>query len=114
MLCQRQSKLQSIAGKVLFSETDQHHFKLREIFHSREDSTRKENTRLVAIGLDISLGLLGVHRLYLGTDVIVPVMYTLTMGGGVVLWLVDLGLLIFTRDITPYLNNPHLFMWIRK
>ena len=73
----------------------------------------QKTPRLVAIALDISLGLLGVHRLYLGTDLKVPVMYTLTLGGGGVLWLVDLGLLIATKDISKYYNNPRLFMWTK-
>jgi len=73
---------------------------------------KSENPRLVAIALDLTLGLFGMHRLYLGTDVKVPVAYTLTFGGGGVLWLVDLALLIGSRDIESYKNNPHLFMWI--
>jgi TM2 domain-containing membrane protein YozV len=79
-------------------------------FHPAIES--RENARLVAIALDLGLGLFGVHRLYLGTDVKVPVAYTLTFGGGGVLWLVDLALLIASRDIETYKNNPHFFMWI--
>ena len=70
-----------------------------------------DNQRAVAIGLDVSLGLFGVHRMYLGTDLKVPVIYTSTIGGGGVLWLVDLGLLIAVKDITPLKNNSNVFMW---
>jgi TM2 domain-containing membrane protein YozV len=70
-----------------------------------------ENQRAVAIGLDVSLGLFGVHRMYLGTDLKVPVIYTTTIGGGGVLWLVDLGLLITVKDLTPFKDNPNVFMW---
>ncbi len=70
-----------------------------------------DNQRAVAIGLDVSLGLFGVHRMYLGTDVKVPVIYTATIGGGGVLWLVDLGLLISVKDLTPFKDNPNVFMW---
>ena len=70
-----------------------------------------DNQRAVAIGLDVSLGLFGVHRMYLGTDLKVPVIYTSTIGGGGVLWLVDLGLLIAVKDITPFKNNSKVFMW---
>jgi TM2 domain-containing membrane protein YozV len=73
---------------------------------------QSENPRLVAIALDLTLGLFGIHRLYLGTDVKVPVAYTLTFGGGGVLWLVDLALLIGSPSIDSYKDNPHLFMWI--
>jgi len=70
-----------------------------------------DNQRAVAIGLDVSLGLFGVHRMYLGTDLKVPVIYTSTIGGGGVLWLVDLGLLVAVKDLTPFKNNPNVFMW---
>ena len=70
-----------------------------------------DNQRAVAIGLDVSLGLFGVHRMYLGTDLKVPVIYTSTIGGGGVLWLVDLGLLIAVKDLSPFKNNPNVFMW---
>lgn len=71
----------------------------------------ENNVRLTAIALNVTLGVFGMHRLYLGTDVKVPVFYTLTFGGGMVLWIADLGCLIFTKDISQYYNNPHLFMW---
>jgi TM2 domain-containing membrane protein YozV len=70
-----------------------------------------DNQRAVAIGLDVSLGLFGVHRMYLGTDLKVPVIYTSTIGGGGVLWLVDFGLLVAVKDLTPFKNNPNVFMW---
>ena len=70
-----------------------------------------DNQRAVAIGLDVSLGLFGVHRMYLGTDLKVPVIYTSTIGGGGVLWLVDLGLLVAIKVLTPFKNNPNVFMW---
>ena len=98
-------------GKILFEETGESKYRWR---FSRNDTLGvKENPRLVAAVLDLSLGLFGVHRLYLGTDVKVPVFYTLTGGGGAVLWLIDLGLILFTRDLTPYMDNPHVFMWVR-
>ena len=95
-----------ILGNLVFEQTDEGQLKLRERWANHE------NPRLVAIGLDLTLGLFGMHRLYLGTDVKVPVAYTLTFGGGGVLWLVDLVLLISSPDIESYKNNPHLFMWI--
>ncbi|MEY3597859.1 MAG: hypothetical protein RL521_281 [Bacteroidota bacterium] len=77
-------------------------------------SRRPDNVRGVAIALDCTLGFFGVHRMYLGTDPKVPVFYTLSMGGGGLLWLVDLGVLISHKDISPYMNNPHMFMWAKK
>ena len=97
-----------ILGNLVFEQTDEGQLKLRERWANHE------NPRLVAIALDLTLGLFGMHRLYLGTDVKVPVAYTLTFGGGGVLWLVDLVLLISSPDIESYKNNQHLFMCIPK
>ena len=95
-----------ILGKLVFEQSDEGELKLREHWANHE------NPRLVAIALDLTLGLFGMHRLYLGTDVKVPIAYTLTFGGGGILWLVDLALLISSPDIESYKNNPHFFMWI--
>ncbi len=85
---------------------------LGDIFHI--GIKHKENARRVAILLNVSLGYFGVHRMYLGTDPKVPIFYTLSMGGGGLLWLVDLGILIAHKDIEPYINNPRMFMWAGK
>lgn len=73
----------------------------------------QENTRVVAALLTVALGPFGVHRMYLGTEVQVPVMYTLSLGGGMgILPLVDLLCILFTKDYERYLNHPGFFMWV--
>jgi TM2 domain-containing membrane protein YozV len=112
-----QKRLQKVAMQALMDQDEQGVW----VFSHELDNVigadsleHKENARLVAIALNVTLGMLGVHRMYLGTDVKVPIFYTLTFGGGGVLWLVDLGFLIATKDIQPFLNNKHLFMFSRK
>lgn len=70
-----------------------------------------QHSKLVAVGLNLSLGLFGVHRLYLGTSPKIPVIYTFTLGGGGVLLLGDLGALLFTKDIEQYADKQELVMW---
>jgi len=73
---------------------------------------RRENPRLVAALLTILAGPFGMHRLYLGTDVKVPVMYALTLGGGFgIIPLIDLGVILFSKDIEGFLNNSRFLMW---
>jgi TM2 domain-containing membrane protein YozV len=93
---------------LLLKETSANTYEFRDFVSVSE---KQENVRLVAIGLDVFLGIFAVHRMYLGTDVKVPIFYTLTAGGACVLWLVDLGLLIGAEDIESFKNNPHIFMW---
>ena len=72
-----------------------------------------EKDPLVALLLDIFVGGLGIHRLYLGTETLTWVGYILTCGGifGIVP-LVDLIVLAVNYDdISPYIDNPRFFMW---
>lgn len=61
------------------------------------------------------LGYLGIHRLYLGTEPIVVILYIITGGGCGVITLVDwimlLMVLIDERDLGPYIDNPNFIMW---
>lgn len=70
-----------------------------------------ENTRFMSSSLAVLLGPFGAHRLYLGTTPRVAVVYGITFGGFGVLALLDLGHLLFTKDLEPYRNNDRVFMW---
>lgn len=69
-----------------------------------------------ALLLNLFLGGLGIHRLYLGTKPLTWIGYILTCGGifGVVP-LVDLIVLIVnSNDISPYVDNTKFFMWANQ
>ena len=70
-----------------------------------------ENERLISSSLAVLLGPFGAHRIYLGTTPKVAVIYGLTFGGFGVLVLLDLGHLLFTKDLAPYRGNDRVFMW---
>ncbi|MFT5184649.1 MAG: TM2 domain-containing membrane protein YozV [Flavobacteriales bacterium] len=75
---------------------------------------RRENPRWVAAMLTVGLGLFGVHRMYLGTDMKVPIIYVLTLGGGLgVLPMIDLLTILFTKDLEQFMNNDKVFMWAK-
>lgn len=82
-------------------------------FH--EDSTKTlpapHTSRALAAGLAIALGPFGGHRIYLGVDAKVPLIYGLTFGGFGVLAVIDLGHILFTKDLSVYRNNSKVFMW---
>ena len=68
--------------------------------------------KLNAILLAIAMGPFGVHRLYLGTHPRVPVIYTLTLGGGLgILPLVDIIAILTTRDLSKFKDNERIIMW---
>lgn len=68
---------------------------------------------VVAILLDFFLGGFGVHRFYLGTEVMTGIGYIITCGGifGIVPLVDFIVLIINMNDISPYINNPKFFMW---
>ncbi|MCB0765320.1 MAG: TM2 domain-containing protein [Flavobacteriales bacterium] len=75
------------------------------------DSGGTENARLVSSGLALLLGPFGAHRLYLGTTPKVAIIYGITFGGFGILALIDLGHLLFTKDLDAYRNSDRVFMW---
>ncbi len=72
----------------------------------------KKRTKGKAILMAVLTGPLGGHRLYLGTKPYVPIVYALTLGGGLgLLPAVDIVVIILTNDLTQYYNNPQIMMW---
>ena len=64
--------------------------------------------------LPFPCGFVGAHRVMLGTNPWIPVVYVATFGGCFgLLPLIDFCFITFSKDITPYENNPHVFMWIK-
>jgi TM2 domain-containing membrane protein YozV len=84
------------------------------IIHKLQQKLREkgENKRLIAAALTLTLGPFGVHRLYLGTDFKVPIVYSVTFGCFFILPLIDLGVILFTKDLEKYQNNPRIIMWM--
>lgn len=72
--------------------------------------------RLVAALLAFPLGVFGLHRMYLHTSPMVPIIYIVTVGGGFgILPFIDFVLILLNKDIhTNYTSNPHLFMWEKR
>ncbi len=69
--------------------------------------------RALAAALAVTLGPFGAHRLYLGTRPKVPLIYGLTFGGFGVLVLIDLGHILFTRDLSAFQDSERVFMWAK-
>lgn len=67
--------------------------------------------RFTAVVITLLTGPLGGHRIYLGTKPVIPVVYALTLGGGVFVTVIDLIALVVTRDISIYEDNISFFMW---
>lgn len=81
--------------------------------HTAADATLKKRIVSALFALPFPCGFMGTHRVMLGTSPWVPVVYVATFGGCFgLLPLIDFCFIAFSKDITPYENNPHVFMWI--
>ncbi len=68
--------------------------------------------KVIAVTLAVTLGVFGVHRLYLGTSTKVPIIYTLTLGGGFgVLVVSDIIAILATKSLDAFSPNEKVFMW---
>lgn len=69
--------------------------------------------KTTAIVATVLTGFLGGHRVYMGTEPWVPVVYALTLGGGFgILPLADLGVLIFSKNTNKFCGNSQIIMWL--
>lgn len=94
-----------------YFKVGKHHIK-NPLYTIAEDVVGK--SKATTIVLILLTGPLGGHRLYLGTKPIVPVVYTLTLGGGVgILPFIDLVVVCFSKDMTRFENNNKIFMWAK-
>ncbi|MGB5989131.1 MAG: TM2 domain-containing protein [Marinifilaceae bacterium] len=80
---------------------------------SKFSSAKSEKTFVAALLLDIFLGGFGVHRFYLGTEILTGVGYILTCGGifGIIPLIDMIVLIVDNDDISKYVDNSKFFMW---
>ncbi|HSH65290.1 MAG TPA: NINE protein, partial [Bacteroidia bacterium] len=75
---------------------------------------RKKKIVCALFALPFPCGFVGAHRVMLGTNPWIPVIYVATFGGCFgLLPLIDFCFITFSKDITPFENNPHVFMWVK-
>ncbi|MGY6563053.1 MAG: NINE protein [Luteibaculaceae bacterium] len=91
---------------------DGNHLLWLSVADSASNGSAVKNKKWIAITAAVLLGPFGGHRLYLGTNEKVPVIYTLTLGGGLgLLPLIDIIHIIFTKDLSKFEQNERVFMW---
>ena len=80
---------------------------------------KKNNTgkKIVAsvLAFPLPFGVIGLHRLYLGTKPYIPLVYIGTIGGAFgILPFIDFCVILLDKDIDHYKANSHVFMWIEN
>ncbi|MFQ3214042.1 MAG: TM2 domain-containing membrane protein YozV [Marivirga sp.] len=95
----------SVASEVSFSLTE-------DLLMSQK-SQLADNDPIVAILLDILVGGLGIHRVYLGGKTSLILIYFITCGGifGIVPLVDFIVLVINYDDISAFVGNDKFIMW---
>ncbi len=80
-----------------------------------DESFRKKKLITSILAFPVPFGIVGVHRIYLGSEPWVPIVYLVTAGGGIgLLPLIDFFYIISAdeEEFKKYENNPHVFMFV--
>ena len=75
----------------------------------------KKNKKITAaiLAFPFPFGIVGLHRIYMGTAPHVPVVYIGTLGGIFgILPFIDFCVLILEKDVDRYVENKKVFMWV--
>ncbi len=79
---------------------------------------QKLNKRITAavLAFPFPFGIVGLHRIYLGSQPYVPVAYVASLGGAFgILPFIDFCVITFNgKNFEEYKNNPHIFMWLNQ
>ncbi len=107
---------------VIIHNEDYEEFLLKEIKKPNPVFTlfkkkQRLNKKITAatLAFPFPFGIVGLHRIYLGTKPYVPVAYIGTVGGVFgILPLIDFCKITFDKDLQQYQNNGKVFMWIKE
>ncbi len=82
-------------------------------FNQADNAVIKQKNPFVAWVLTYTI--VGFHRLYLGTEFTTFLAYFFTLGGFLIVDIIDYGVLLFAllenKPIDKYVDNPNFFMW---
>lgn len=77
---------------------------------------QKKNKKIMAaiLAFPFPFGIVGLHRIYLGTAAHVPIVYIGTFGGVLgILPFIDFCVIVLDKDFDRYMNNNKVFMWVK-
>jgi len=84
-----------------------------QLFRKKQKLNKKITAAVLAF--PFPFGMVGLHRIYLGTKPYVPVAYIATLGGVFgILPLIDFFAITCDKDFDQYRDNGKVFMWIKE
>lgn len=86
---------------------------LLKLFRKKQRLNKKITAAVLAF--PFPFGIVGLHRIYLGTKPHVPVVYIASLGGVFgILPLIDFIAITCDKDFNQYRDNGKVFMWVKE
>ncbi len=83
-----------------------------QLFKKKQKLNKKITAAVLAF--PFPFGIVGLHRIYLGTKPYVPIAYIASLGGVFgILPFIDFCTITFNKDFDQYRDNGKVFMWIK-
>jgi TM2 domain-containing membrane protein YozV len=83
-----------------------------KLFRKKQKNNRKITAAILAF--PFPFGIVGLHRIYLGTKPYVPIAYIATLGGVFgILPLIDFCAILLEKDLAAFENNGKVLMWVK-
>jgi TM2 domain-containing membrane protein YozV len=84
-----------------------------QLFRKKQKLNKRITSAVLAF--PFPFGMVGLHRIYLGTKPHVPVAYIASLGGVFgILPLIDFFAITFGKDFNHYRDNGKVFMWVKE
>lgn len=119
------AKEEKIRNNILFKNCPSYQEELIQKINNEElhkfitittetDTLKKKKMLAMLCSFPFPLGVVGAHRVLLGTKPWVPIVYVATVGGCFgILPLLDFILISTSKDISKYENHSGIFIWVR-
>ena len=86
-------------------------YPILQLFRAKQKKNKKITASILAF--PFPFGIVGLHRIYLGTAPHVPVVYIGTLGGVLgILPFIDFCVLVLDKDIDRFIENKKVLMWV--
>jgi TM2 domain-containing membrane protein YozV len=84
---------------------------LKFLFKKRQEKNKKAVCAIMAF--PFPFGIVGLHRIYMGTAPHVPIVYIASLGGAFgILPMIDFFIILIDKDLEKYIRNKKVFMWV--
>jgi TM2 domain-containing membrane protein YozV len=84
-----------------------------QLFRKKQKLNKKITAAVLAF--PFPFGMVGLHRIYLGTKPFVPVAYIASLGGVFgILPFIDFCAITFDKNFDQYRDNGKVFMWLKE